>query len=439
MTQVGGNDAYKSWYGTIMDTWLGIYEQKFNNLSFILEERYGDIVDQETLRYDGCIGRLQQREADMALIAVNYPLIAPNIKSGPVAFSSKTVMVSTYDSQFESQKTDVMEFLKSFDATVWTSIFSILVLINLIITISHKMLSPKRSRKKLNIRMVRTACVAAALKQFTAIRVRNSRDSTRLLLFYIIILVYYTHLFLGAMINTEMVIEVSPETISTYNDVLERENCRPYWYKINSAHWEFMNADKDSSAGKIWQRAVHTGVDKCFIEGSDVGQMMELVKRMIARHGVTFLPQFFVESSVANICYYYAVMLGWSVNLWHRTDPSAPETLMTTLQSLNISRQTSETLYVIGRRALDHNLMQIMTRSSFGSPQMISKILGNTDVRDCMSNQIIYSEHGMSATNLLYYSNLWKALAAGWFIASLIFMRFLLRHRTYDYVRSIPV
>lgn len=407
-----------------MQTWLAFYEPRFKNISFLYDHELGDIVDHRTLEYDGCIGLLQQGKVDLALIGATFPVIAPNITNGPVAYPTRTTILSSYENDFETHQTDVMELFKAFDATLWIATCSTLLLILALLMMSQNMLTRTRSGKKQQLKAMKKFGVAAALKQFSALHIRSSGNSTRLLLLLAVLFVFYAHAFLAVLIKTEMVVEKRPETISTYEEILQRKNCTSNWLQLTSAHWEFKNADRGTAAARIWQRAIKNGIDQSFIKANDIQKVLDIMKQVMRKEAVMFYPEYFVEASIANMCYAWCILLGQRANMWYKTDPSSPEEIMTTLQSTNLSRETAKSLDVMGKRAFDHSLLQLIARpSQLESSEKVAKVLGNTNVRDCMSNEILYPQHSFVAIDVRHYSSLWKTLIISWLINVLVFMR----------------
>ena len=394
---------------------LPLFVKQFNNSIYLTANKYGDILNQSEVRYDGCIGELQQQRLDIAMSPTNFPLIAPNITNGRILSSSTTTIFSTYNSTFIGANTDVMQCFTAFRQSLW---LLILFSVSILLTIQILNLRTRRNLESI-LRLAQSLFLSAALKQFSSLNISSSRSSVRLMLLIIAVFFFLINFFLTSMIKTEMVVQKAPDTISTYEEILQHPNCKPMWWKASSAHYEFANADPGSWAGKVWQRALKNGFENSFFD-ADLENIMKLIHELVMKETVVIMPGYFSGVVMSNQCAQTrAGSLFMDANMWSRTDPNAKEQLMNLALSSNVSQDTFRRVDRIMSGMQEHHLQPKVVQSLEFA---LAKDTGRSDVRDCMANQILYPEHELEAMVVTHYSGLWKFLAAGWCIALFVFM-----------------
>ena len=401
---------------------LQVFETQFKNCTVHLTDSFGDIVDQEEQRYDGCIGELQKGRLDIAMMPGTYPTIAPNISSTRTFMSSTTTIFSTYNNSFEHSMTDVTDAFASFHHSVWLLILVTLVTLFCVLTTD---VTAKRRSGISRLRLLITILVGAALKQFSSLTNCSRRFTARLTLLIAIVFVFQVQLFFSSMIKTEMVVQQKPDTISTYEEVLQHPDSNPLWFKTESIHWEFEKAQRDSAAGKIWQKAMKIGIDKCLVD-LEYNTLFSMLRKVATKERVMFLPGFATKPTATNICAFTrAQSIMTDVNMWFKTDPSANERLMVYLRSSNTSRETSDKLDILTERIIEHALGEELMRKS-GS--VIMKNTGKPEVAECLENRVIYPKHELVSLNLFHFIGVWKILLLGF---AVIFTGFVVESKSH--------
>ena len=395
---------------------LQIFQTQFKNCTMYLSERFGDITDETEQRYDGCIGDLQQGNVDLAMMPADFPMLAPNISSTTTIMSSTTTILSSYNS-YDSSKTDVTDAFSSFDSTVWLIVLiAVTILVSLLVFV--KSVTTGKKKNKSCRRLFVKIFVAAIFKQFSSFNMNVSKFTARFTYLMILIFVFEILFFFSSMIKTEMVVQEKPDTISTYEEMLEHPNTNPVWLKAHTTHWEFKNADKDSAAGKIWQKALKMGLDKCF-QDVEFGILLSLMQGIAKKEIVWLIPSYAVKPVVTNICAFSrANAIMTDVNMWFKTDPAAGEKLLVLLRSSKTSKETSSKLDTVTRRMIEHDVVEeIWRRSGFA----VTKDTGKSEVKSCVGNRVIHPEHAFEPVNLSHFSGLWIILSVGWSLAGIVF------------------
>ena len=393
---------------------LDMVRKNSQNLTFILSrDKFGDIVNSSESRYDGCIGALHRM--DVALAPTYYPMVAPNITNGVILSSSKTVIVTSYNNHFRKSKTDVLEFFKAFNLSLWLLIF---VTTFILIGVQILIIRIKRRRRSVTD-WAANILISASLKQFSSLNIKTYRKTVRFVLMLIIVFVFQIHFFLTSMIKTEMVVQETPETISSYEEVLLHQKCEPLWFEGLSIHHEFQNSAPDSMAGKIWQKALKSGLQNHFVN-FDFEKLMSYAKDSGSKEKILFVPGYAIDTISTNLC---AVLRTHGVlkdsNIWHRIDPTAKDHIMVAIRSSNIPGEKARLLDVTYERILEHGLfLRVISLLKLFAAEVTEK----SDVKECMANRIIYPENELHSVILTHFSGLWKLLAAASVLSLIVFL-----------------
>ena len=385
----------------------------FSNCT-MTDGEFGDQTNQSG-HYDGCMGDLQQNKTDLAVVPLKYPVTAINVTSSAVLMASKTTIFSTYNSTYESSKTDVMEFFAAFDKLLWVT-----VVVALLIIVALQVSSIRQKRKRRSVlKLTENVLTSSLLKQFSSLDVISKRFTVRLSLLLIVIFVFEIHFYLTSMIKTEMVVQKPPETISTYEEIVNHPKCKPYFLKALSDYWEFKNAPKDSPAGKVWKKTVENGLENNFV-GFDFKRIFRAFIEAAKKELVAIVPGYLVDGFTTNACSFWKGMANlMEINVWHRTDPEAKEHIMGFAVSKKSSEKAKRKIFIMTRRVMEHHIVpQIAKTMNF----FVEQNSGKPEVRDCLANEILYPEHELESMNLRHYSGLWKLLLVAIILVIFVFV-----------------
>ena len=401
---------------------IQLFQKRFKNYTlFFTQDKYGDVVDPEKQIYDGCIGRLQRNEQDFALAPTAFGVQIPNVSNSGVFLSSMTNIVSAYNNSFDSSKTDVMQFFTEFDLHLWLTTISLLVVL---ILFQVYLVRRKRKRRSF-MRWMENLMTATLMKQFSSLDIPSSRLSVRFIFLMINVFIFLIHFFLSSLIKTELVVQKQPDTISTYEEIVEHQNCRPVWLKGLNTHWEFENSDPKSSAFEVWKRGQKAGLDRTLVD-MKLENLHYTIEEIKKKEAVLLIPNYLVDVIVTNECSLTrqsGVLTDF--NMWYRADPSVKESLATVSRSSNISQYLSWEATRFTTLLLEHDLFfRNLRYLNF----VVAKYTGNPEVEDCMANRIIYPEHNLESINLSHYAGLWKLLGSACLLVFFVFVSELVVH-----------
>ena len=389
----------------------------FPNASYTSSNKLGE-MDMVTMMYDGCLGRLQRNESDVALPVVTLPSLGSGLMHGTTASASKVVMWSVYNNTATPSDTDVMDAFNSFTAQLWllTFLTSAILTFVLFMMFRFKLLPlpesnargtfgsrlTKRQRTRRCVHQALLIVTANVLKQHTSYTYRGKLLRRKAILLLFAVFSFLMINYFSSMIKTEMVVQKRPETISTYEELLAKPNLKPIWPMNLNVHWEFMNADRNTAEGHIWERAKRMGLDSCMIKSdADIKQNIDPLNR---REAIWLGPSTLIGVTVTNACaFHHSASLYPDVNMWYKSDENAREKLNVMMLSAALHLNSVKNFHRIIQADLEHHvLFQALKRLEFS----VFPDTGSKTLRDCVANRIIYPDYEIGAVHLPHYSRL---------------------------------
>lgn len=418
------------------DLTLSVFKYSFPNLTINPTGKLGDLIDPEKGYYDGCIGQLQNNHSDTYIPITSFPLIAPGIDQGHVLLSSTIVIGTGYNSTAITSTTDVMDAFGSFSRSLWLMIVTTAVVFALsmfVILLASYQMAVLRIRKRLLSRKVvplqKGAIIQLILqviaitmgnmiKQHTGYNIKCRKMMVRMLVLSMAIFAFIISLYFSAMIKTEKVLVKRPDTISSYQEILDRPHVRPVWARPFGDHREFRDARPGSRRRRIWQRAQAMGINESFYDFNSES-INKLAVDCIHRRSVWLGPAYLTSFTTTNGCAMMASIGMFSeINAWMKTDGKAEERLFGLMKSSLMPRDQSRLLDKAAQRALEHNLMdQVWKQLDF---IFVKDGIGTRRVRECVANRIIEGDHVLTTPGLNHYRNLGKVTAVSLAFSALL-------------------
>ena len=394
-----------------MHSWSDNLRRFFPNSTVVSSDKLGD-MDSGTMMFDGCLGRLQRNESDVTLALVPFPVLGTGVLHGTTASASKVIMWSVYNNTAVPSDTDVMDAFHSFTDQLWFLIFltSAFLTVVLFLIFYLKLLSLPQSNSQQTTRQRTRRCVdqalliviANVLKQHTSYSFRGKLLRRRMILFLIAVFSFLIMFYFTSMIKTEMVVQKSPETISSYEELLAKPNVKPMWTNSEGIHWFFKNAERNTAERRIWERAEKLGVDSCLLKtDADAKRMIEPLNTQKA---VWFGHSYMMGVMITNVCaFHHSSGLHTDANMWFRSDEKARETLNVMMLSAALHPESVKKFNRIIEAEFEHHLMyQAFKRMEFSLfPNDGSKWL-----RECVANTIIHPDYEIEGVSSHHYSRL---------------------------------
>ena len=224
-------------------------------------------ANDESKAIDECLLSLQKNESDVVLLPYTIPLIMSNIKTGPVFFSDKIAIVSTYGVENDDSNPRVFDTFNAFsiDTLVLSVNFFVIlaVLIGLTYIFERKSLSRgiRMNGRRFKLRFVPWFIFRFFVKQFPSFP-GNMTAVKVILTCCLLLFSYFVTFFYTSMIKTDMVTVKTPLVIASYQDILNDPEISPYIRYVFDEYSSFKKAPVGSLKRKIWERIVKMGVNR---------------------------------------------------------------------------------------------------------------------------------------------------------------------------------
>ena len=387
----------------------------FPNTTISPSDKLGN-MNQHTMMFDGCLGRLQRNESDFQIPFIPFPIVAPGLQQGFMALTSTTTICSAYNRTATTSKTDVMDAFQSFSRPLWslTAFTTTVITLVVFLVFRHGLLRGRKSKAtnehrtrkaklaKLSMDRAAQVLIGNLFKQHSSYKHNNRKQSAKTVLFVFALFSVMIVVHFASMIKTEMVVQKRPQTISSYKEILQTLDVKPLWARQLNDHWDFMHADPMSEEGQIWLRARKKGLDSCFIEtDADIKREFPSV---LTRQAVWFGPSYLLRPLTTNICAFMRAAGQFdSYNVWTNSDPSASEKLNGMLLSSAMHANDVRKFNRFLQALFEHNIiLQSIRKLEFSYVPDI----GSQSVHDCLANRIIYPDYELTSVNTQHYDRL---------------------------------
>jgi len=389
--------------GPVFDTLYKERNRFVSNFTYHSSNKLGDL-DPVTQQYDGCLGQLQRNETDVQIPMIDFPILSPGLVHGYVLTASTTTMVSSYNATPTESGTDVMDAVRSFEPSLWFLIAGMTAVVTILIYVTIEetqdlrrapsSLWAIRNQPKLEscppqtIRTATNILIGNIVKQHSSYSYSGQMITVSLLILLFAVFSYFILFYFSSMIKTEMVVQKRPETISSYEELLQHEKVRPVWLGMLTDHWSFQQAPADSPKGRIWQRAQRIGMDKCFIQ-ADPTAIEDIVRMGAKREMIWLVSRYYLEPLITNMCAMSSEGgLYPDANLWIKTDPGADEKLSGCMTPASTPVSHRRLLERYEQALFEHDIIgKAIQKMNF----IVSRNSGSRRLRDCMAKFVSYS------------------------------------------------
>ena len=224
-------------------------------------------TDDEGKAIDDCLQSIQRNESDAILLPYTMPVIMKNIKTGPVIFSDKITILSTYGVEDDDANPGVLDTFDAFRVDALTLILNFFVILAILICFTYILERKSRRRRvringrRFNLRFVPWFIFRFFVKQYPSLP-GNMTALKVLLTCCLLTFSYFVIFFYSSMIKTDMITVKTPRVIASYQDIVDDPSIRPYIRHTFDEYKSFKNASSGSPKKKIWERIVKMGVNR---------------------------------------------------------------------------------------------------------------------------------------------------------------------------------
>ena len=238
------------------------------NLSLVAKDHsLQSRTDDEGKAIDECLLSLERNKSDVVLLPYTMPVMSNNIKTGPVVFSDKIVIASTYKHEKDDSSPGVFGTFDAFGVDALTLILNFFVILAILICFTYILERKSRRRqirnngRQFKLRSVPWFIFRFFVKQYPSFP-GNMTALKVLLTCCVLMFSYFVTFFYSSMIKTDMVTVKAPRVIASYQDILDDPQIEPYIRHTFDEYLSFKDAFPGSVKRKVWERTVKMGVAK---------------------------------------------------------------------------------------------------------------------------------------------------------------------------------
>jgi hypothetical protein len=395
--QVQEDGSFKGHAASIFNQFRHSLLHIFPNVTLFTADQLGS-MSADTQQLHGCLGRLQRNESDITYPIVKFPVKAPGLKQSSVLQSSKTVIVSAYNSNAGKLSIDVMDAFQSFSPQLWCLTIITACIITFVL---YKIFKYENRQEERSIKQAGAILLANSLKQHSLYSCRSKQTSARLVIFWFAVYSFLILFYFSSMIKTEMVIQKEPETITTYDDVLGK-SIRPLWARQTDDSEQFMRAAAGTKEARVWELANRLGLNNSFLHSDK--DVERVIFDIMGRKSVWLAQSWMAVMFLTNFCPFIRAkdMFPNTNSLW-KPDESTRETLMGLLYSANMDPVQGKKYYQLTQMMLEMGHSQISLKMI---EFVASPYTGSRGERECLANRVIFPDQELHAVELPHYSRL---------------------------------
>ena len=222
---------------------------------------------------DDCLHSIQANESDVVLMPYTMPVMLSNVKTGPVFFSDKIQILSTYKVDNHDSTPGIFATFDAFDVNALSLILNFFVILVVLISLTYILERKSLSRRirikgrRFKLRFVPWFIFRFFVKQYPSLP-GNMTALKLLLTCCLLTFSFFVTFFYSSMIKTDMVTVKAPLVIASYQDIVDDPAIEPYIRHNFDEYKSFKNAPSGSLKKKIWERVVKMGVGKLVFDSN---------------------------------------------------------------------------------------------------------------------------------------------------------------------------
>ena len=417
----------EGYFADEFESYINQFRLMFTNATVVQSDKIGDLIDPHERTFDGCLGQLQANQSDIELMFVHFPILAPNLSHSIPLHSSKIVIASVYSKNVSDSRTNVMQAFFAFDWQLWLLLiaFSALLCACLTLLLLVDVLQwlqrakPTAAVLRPSLLSILHRSVKRSVKVWTGNAVRQYASFTmpqrihvssgHLLHVSFLLFSFYVLFFFSAMIKTDMVVPKMPDLISSYDDILSRDEVKPMFAKQLSDKLEFQEALLESKEHLIWKKVLKIerefGEDSCLFT---IGPgLLDVTEEIIAHRAVMLVPSYPMPPSVANMCAMMQRANRPDVVSWINDGNAEREHLTGLMHSSFLRTSWQRILRRFFQLAFQADLISQLIKAT---GYMVFKDTGSQSQRECESGRLIQTHADLQRVPIRHYAILFWLL-----------------------------
>lgn len=265
----------------------------------------GDMIDAESGKYDGCIGRLQDNSSDLLLILMDYPMDIKNISQGTLLTDSYVNIGSAYFFK-DFEPVTIISMFKYLSTEIYFIIVAYLVLIWLFL-VAHSYLKFKMKEfRKVPVtdkrfKVARAASLYKIILHFASVDAISADDCLGKMIFLVLSFMSLLVLnYLYSCIKTDLAIAKDPYIIDTYKKIIQN-GAKPMFLKRGNFHLPFKYARSGTVEEELWSYVTAKYREDEYMGGGDFNYLVTYPPKILRQEVVlmadTLMSQIVVNSA----------------------------------------------------------------------------------------------------------------------------------------------
>ena len=378
---------------------------------------------------DKCLLSIERNESDVILLPYTMPVIMSNIKTGPVFFSDKIAIASTYKVENDNPYPGIFDTFDAFRVDACALILNFFVILAILISLTYilERKSPcSRIRikgRQFKLRFVPWFIFRFFVKQYPSLP-GNMTALKVLLTCCVLMFSYFVTFFYSSMIKTDMVTVKTPRVIASYQDILDDPQIEPYIRYTFDEYLSFKDARSGSLKKKIWERILKMGVGRLVYQkgtalfGNSDHPFMHTKAVLMAYGNMKNLVKyssglFFKKLKIRKCIFFY--------------DPNESEKLSSSIMNRWILKALANKYERRMRRYFEGHFYQIFLENAglryaeyYGDLMNLGKDI--SDVDQYASERVVPSEPELVKPNITYFMALFISYVVLCFIQFICFL-----------------
>ena len=417
--------------------WNGLTDTLLSGFNVSLVRKPGSLhslTNDQVEEVDECLLSLERNESDTVLLPYTIPVIKSNIKTGPVFFSDKITIISTYKVENDNPNPGIFDTFDAFGvdalALIINFFFILTVLICLTYILERKSLS-RRVRingRRFKLRFVPWFIFRFFMKQFPSFP-GNMTALKVLLNCCLLTFSYFITFFYTSMIKTDMITVKAPRVIGSYQDIVDDPSISPYIRHAFDEYVSFKQAPSESRKRRIWERILKMGVNR-LVYNDDVPINFHDPEHPFMHTKAVVM----AYASLVDVWKYStALNLKKMENSWEKRkvlyvfDPTESERLSATVLNRMTEKALSIKYQVRLRRYFEaHFYQKFLDNTGLLGGHLAAQMLGVwkdfSDVDQYVNHRVVLSEPLLLKPNITYFMHLFILYLVLCFIQFIIFV-----------------
>lgn len=255
-------------------------------IEFAINQGIG-VKNEQTGKFDGCLGRLQNNQSDIVTMLSPYPMNVSNLSQGMIFYDTNLVIGGMYGEANITASGQILDSFKSFTTFVWITCILLCFIISCVAWLRSKIIRRRRVRGE-NCILYHTVSHCTRQGELSSTGLTSKIIYSTASIYSLLILHYFS-----SYIKTELVTIEEPQVFYTYRDIIERKAV-PIFPRGLAYDDFFKGKEATKERKEVWSYAKKFGEENLYIEMNPVNifavALVTLEKRAVMIMESTMMP-----------------------------------------------------------------------------------------------------------------------------------------------------